>query len=65
MAAILHLVRSNEHVYAALMGELDEHVGKGEVPTYDQVRHLAYLQATITEGCVPSSPFFSSICSVI
>lgn len=58
MAAILHLVRTNERIYAALMAELEERVGEGVVPTYEQVCHLPYLQATITEGSVP--PFFSS-----
>jgi hypothetical protein len=52
MAVILHLIRSHECIYATLMAELDEHLGEGTVPTYEQVRHLPYLQATITEGCV-------------
>ncbi|KAF9523096.1 benzoate para-hydroxylase [Crepidotus variabilis] len=49
-AAILHLLVKEERVYKALMKELLHAFGENEVPTYEQLKDLPYLQATITEG---------------
>lgn len=50
-AAILHLLVKHQNVYKKLMEELIA-LGEGEVPTYEQLKDLPYLQATITEGYV-------------
>jgi len=48
-AAILHLLVKHQHVYKELMEELSV-LGESEVPTYEHLKDLPYLQATITEG---------------
>jgi cytochrome P450 len=50
-AAILHLLLKHQNVYKKLMQELNV-LGENEVPTYEQLKDLPYLQATITEGLV-------------
>ncbi len=49
-AAILHLLVKHRNVYKKLLEELLI-FGESEIPTWEQLKDLPYLQATITEGC--------------
>ncbi|TDL27080.1 benzoate para-hydroxylase [Rickenella mellea] len=46
----LHQVCANPRVYVTLMAELERAVPPDELPTYDHVKNLPYLQACITEA---------------
>ncbi|KAF9053779.1 benzoate para-hydroxylase [Hymenopellis radicata] len=48
-AAILHLLVKHQNVYKRLLEELSI-FGENEIPTWEQLKDLPYLQATITEG---------------
>lgn len=50
--AILHHLKTNTRVFEKLKAELDDALGVGTVPTWEQVRDLPYLYAVIHEGYV-------------
>lgn len=52
VAAIVHLVKTHPCVYKKLLAELENHVGRNEIPQHNQVKDLPYLQAVVDEGQV-------------
>ncbi|KAJ7718957.1 benzoate para-hydroxylase [Mycena maculata] len=50
VAALVYLVKTHPQVHRKLIAELEEGVGRQNIPTHRQVKDLAYLQAVIDEG---------------
>ncbi|KAH7885202.1 benzoate para-hydroxylase [Phlebopus sp. FC_14] len=50
LAYILHLVLTHPHVHSKLITTLEAAVQHNDVPTYDSVKNMPYLDAVIDEG---------------
>ncbi|KAK7471923.1 hypothetical protein VKT23_000025 [Stygiomarasmius scandens] len=49
VTALIFLVLSDHEIHSKLRAELDQRIGVGNLPTYDEVKDLPYLQAVIDE----------------
>jgi len=49
VTTLIFLVLSNHEIVSRLRAELDQKIGVGSLPTYDEVKDLPYLQAVIDE----------------
>ena len=50
VAAILYFILLHRRVHENLLNELENTVPSGELPTYENIKRIRYLEACINEG---------------